>query len=85
VRDRARRIGFGAYPASTQREREGRCFAVSPKQVQIGLEYAPQPPFNSGQPETAPPEVMDAVTVRMAPSRAQRRARLEAWVAARHE
>jgi cyclohexyl-isocyanide hydratase len=55
------------------------------EQVQLGLEYAPQPPFNSGRPETAPPEVLDAVNVRMAPRRAQRRARLEAWAAARHE
>jgi len=54
------------------------------EQVQLGLEYAPQPPFNSGRPETAPPEVLEAVNVRMAPSRAQRRARLEAWAAARH-
>jgi len=54
------------------------------EQVQLGLEYAPQPPFNSGRPETAPPEVLEAVNMRMAPSRAQRRARLEAWAAARH-
>ena len=53
------------------------------EQVQLGLEYAPQPPFNSGRPETAPPKVLDAMNVRMAPSRAQRRARLEAWAAAR--
>jgi cyclohexyl-isocyanide hydratase len=52
--------------------------------VQLGLEYAPQPPFNSGRPETAPAEVLEAVNVRTAPNRAQRRARLEAWAAAQH-
>jgi cyclohexyl-isocyanide hydratase len=29
--------------------------------IQLLLEYAPAPPFNSGRPETAPPEVMRAV------------------------
>src|SRR3954454_8016147 len=52
--------------------------------VQLGLEYAPLPPFNSGRPDTAPPEVLAAVNARSAPSRAQRRARLGAWTAARH-
>lgn len=52
--------------------------------VQLGLEYAPQPPFNSGHPDTAPAEVLEAVNVRTGPSRAQRRARLEAWATARH-
>jgi cyclohexyl-isocyanide hydratase len=50
--------------------------------VQLGLEYAPQPPFNSGRPETAPAEILEAVNVRTAPNRAQRRARLEAWAVA---
>jgi cyclohexyl-isocyanide hydratase len=52
--------------------------------VQLGLEYAPQPPFNSGRPDTAPPEVLEAGNARSAPSRARRRARLDAWTAARH-
>ena len=26
--------------------------------IQLGLEYAPQPPFNAGRPETAPPDVL---------------------------
>ena len=52
--------------------------------VQLGLEYAPQPPFNSGRPDTAPAEILEAVNVRTAPNRAQRRARLEAWAAAQH-
>ena len=29
--------------------------------VQLGLEYAPEPPFNSGRPETAPPEILARV------------------------
>lgn len=33
--------------------------------VQLGLEYSPSPPFNSGRPETAPPEVLAAVRARM--------------------
>lgn len=34
--------------------------------VQLGLEYAPAPPFNSGRPELARPEVLAAVKARMA-------------------
>ena len=29
--------------------------------VQLGIEYDPQPPFDSGSPEKAPPEVIEAV------------------------
>ena len=50
--------------------------------VQLGLEYAPEPPFNSGRPDTAPAEVLEAVNLRTATSRAQRRVRLDAWAAA---
>ncbi|MBI3898395.1 MAG: DJ-1/PfpI family protein [Gammaproteobacteria bacterium] len=52
--------------------------------VQLGLEYAPQPPFNSGRPDTAPAEILEAVNARTAANRVQRRMRLEAWTAARH-
>ena len=52
--------------------------------VQLGLEYAPQPPFNSGRPETAAAEVLEALNVRTGPDRAERRARLEVWAAAQH-
>ncbi len=31
------------------------------QQIQLYLEYAPEPPFNSGTPKTAPPEVLQAV------------------------
>jgi transcriptional regulator GlxA family with amidase domain len=33
--------------------------------VQLGLEYAPAPPFNAGRPETAPAPIRDAVTAQM--------------------
>ncbi|HEY8572182.1 DJ-1/PfpI family protein [Phenylobacterium sp.] len=35
--------------------------------VQLGIEYAPAPPFDSGRPELAPPQVLEAVVKRMAP------------------
>lgn len=35
--------------------------------VQLALEYAPAPPFQSGRPETAPPAVLAAVRSRMVP------------------
>ena len=50
--------------------------------VQLGLEYAPQPPFDSGRPDTAPAEVVEAVNARQAASRAERRVRFDAWAAA---
>ena len=40
--------------------------------VQLGLEYNPQPPFNSGSPETAPAEVLALVKERIAPRQAVR-------------
>ena len=45
--------------------------------VQLGLEYAPDPPFNSGRPELAPPEVLAAYHARMAPLQPRRRAQVE--------
>jgi transcriptional regulator GlxA family with amidase domain len=30
--------------------------------VQLGIEYDPQPPFDAGSPEKAPPEIVEAVT-----------------------
>jgi putative intracellular protease/amidase len=44
------------------------------KAVQLGLEYAPAPPFNSGRPELASPEVLAAYQARMAPLAARRHA-----------
>ena len=49
--------------------------------VQLGLEYAPQPPFNSGRPDTARAEVLEAVKARQAAGRAERRVRFDAWTA----
>jgi transcriptional regulator GlxA family with amidase domain len=49
--------------------------------LQLGLEYAPDPPFNAGRPETAPPAVLARVRGRMAQSLPQRLA--EAKAAAR--
>jgi cyclohexyl-isocyanide hydratase len=30
------------------------------EEIQLSLEYAPEPPFDSGSPDTAPPEVLEA-------------------------
>lgn len=40
--------------------------------VQLSLEYAPAPPFDSGRPETAPPEVLAAARNRLSGSRLER-------------
>jgi cyclohexyl-isocyanide hydratase len=50
--------------------------------VQLGLEYAPQPPFDSGRPDTAPADVLEAVNARTAAAFAERRVRIDAWAAA---
>lgn len=52
-------------------EMAGRDFAES---IQLGLEYAPAPPFNSGRPELARPEVLAAIKARMAETAATRSA-----------
>ncbi|HEY0437221.1 MAG TPA: DJ-1/PfpI family protein [Phenylobacterium sp.] len=46
--------------------------------VQLGLEYAPQPPFDAGRPETAPPAVLEAYRAQIAPQAPARRAAAEA-------
>ncbi|HET6571844.1 MAG TPA: DJ-1/PfpI family protein [Solirubrobacterales bacterium] len=38
--------------------------------VQLGIEYDPDPPFDSGSPEKAPPEIVEAVTAMSRASRA---------------
>jgi putative intracellular protease/amidase len=45
--------------------------------LQLGLEYAPAPPFDAGSPETAPPEVVAAVKARLAPQLAERAAQAQ--------
>ena len=44
------------------------------QQVQLALEYAPQPPFDSGRPERAPTQVLQAVQAGMQAQRAAREA-----------
>jgi len=46
--------------------------------LQLGIEYAPAPPYNSGRPETAPPDVLAAVNARMAQLLPARQAAAEA-------
>ena len=41
--------------------------------IQLGIEYAPAPPFNSGRPELAPPQILDLVQRRMSTAAQQRR------------
>ncbi len=50
--------------------------------IQLGLEYAPAPPFDAGRPDTAPPDVLAKVRERTAAGLAER-ARLVAEAAAR--
>jgi transcriptional regulator GlxA family with amidase domain len=45
--------------------------------IQLGLEYAPAPPFEAGSPETAPPDILAAVQRRMAPVMPKRLAAVE--------
>ncbi len=45
--------------------------------IQLGLEYAPAPPFDSGRPETAPPEVLAFVRSTFAQGEPDRRAAAE--------
>jgi putative intracellular protease/amidase len=44
------------------------------KTIQLGLEYAPQPPFDAGRPELAPPHVLAAYRGQIGPVVAARRA-----------
>jgi transcriptional regulator GlxA family with amidase domain len=60
-------------------ELAGEAFA---KSVQLGLEYAPAPPFDSGRPELASPEILAAVRARMSPG-AEARLQAARTVAAR--
>jgi len=45
--------------------------------IQLAVEYAPAPPFNSGRPETAPKSVLEAVNTRVGPFIDQRRQAVE--------
>jgi putative intracellular protease/amidase len=44
------------------------------KTLQLGLEYAPAPPFDSGRPETAPAAILEAYKTLMAPMMPRREA-----------
>lgn len=46
--------------------------------IQLSLEYAPAPPFQSGSPDQAPPAVLERVRSRMTKADAERRAAVEA-------
>ena len=50
--------------------------------IQLRLEYNPAPPFNSGSPDTAPPEILARIKERIAPF-AQRRGEAVQRAAAR--
>jgi putative intracellular protease/amidase len=45
--------------------------------LQLGIEYAPAPPFDAGRPETAPPPVLAEANARMAKILLKRRAEAE--------
>jgi len=47
------------------------------KMIQLMIEYAPAPPFNSGRPETASPETVNVVKSRFAAFAEQRRKAIE--------
>jgi cyclohexyl-isocyanide hydratase len=49
--------------------------------IQLGHEYAPEPPFQAGTPETAPPAVVAAAKERLASTRKEREAIVERIVA----
>jgi cyclohexyl-isocyanide hydratase len=40
--------------------------------IQLGIEYNPAPPFNSGSPDTAPPEILALIKAKNAASRSRR-------------
>lgn len=52
--------------------------------IQLGIEYAPAPPFSAGRPETAPPAVLAMVEDMMAALKYPRQVQAEAAQAARH-
>jgi cyclohexyl-isocyanide hydratase len=49
--------------------------------IQLGIEYAPAPPFDAGHPDTARPELVAAARSRMADVRTEREARVRAAAA----
>jgi cyclohexyl-isocyanide hydratase len=45
---------------------------ITAEAIQLRLEYNPAPPFNSGSPDTAPPEILALMKERIAPAQARR-------------
>jgi len=52
--------------------------------IQLGIEYAPAPPFDAGSPESAPPEVLARASARYSAGAAQRRTAVEEAAARMH-
>ena len=46
--------------------------------IQLGLEYAPAPPFDAGRPETAPRQALESYVARLEPTMAKRRQAVQA-------
>ncbi len=67
-------IDFGLTVAAMLRSPE------AAQQIQLTIEYAPEPPFNAGRPETAPKAITDRLTAARAPAvgRARDKARAAA-------
>jgi len=65
-------IDFGLHLAAVLRGED------VAKQIQLELEYDPQPPFHSGTPATAPGDVVTAVRTRAEPLQARRLATCQA-------
>lgn len=55
------------------------------KEIQLYMEYEPQPPFHAGTPKLAPPAVLEAVRERAASITEQRRVVSEAYAAKRNK
>lgn len=53
--------------------------------IQLALEYAPQPPFDAGRPDTAPPEIAHWVRERLDVLTRDKRALIEAFVSERRD
>lgn len=51
------------------------------RRIQLGLEYAPQPPFDAGRPERAPAEIVTAMREALGAATASSRERFEQFVA----
>lgn len=47
------------------------------EEIQLSIEYDPKPPLNAGSPDSAPPDVRDAVLKRLAKMKEQRRRAVE--------